>query len=196
MYGIRGNQTFAEYELDGDQVNSQATEWEEAGGPLGISLSAEQLLLTGVENGIDKTSCAWHSNISVYGGLTDTGGNPLPTNVFDDEGKPTYTRVGQGWSAYMDQGSGTVFSSFTGDRPAAHRRQCVWTKDCVVVYENNKPLVRFRGSHASRRGLKLWMNASQGGLDYLRSLQWPLSDAGLLNSRVTLKRLTVKNVGF
>ena len=46
MYGIRGNQTFAEYELDGDQVNSQATEWEEAGGPLGISLSAEQLLLT------------------------------------------------------------------------------------------------------------------------------------------------------
>lgn len=150
----------------------------------------------GVENGIDKTSCAWHSNISVYGGLTDTGGNSLPTSVFDDEGKPTYVRVGQGWSAYMDQSSGTVFSSFTGDRPMAHKRQCVWTKDCVVVYENNKPLVRFRGSHASRRGLKLWMNASQGGLDYLRSLQWPLSDAGLANSKVTLKRLTVKNVGF
>lgn len=73
MYGIKGNQTFAEYELDGDQVNSQATEWEKTGGSLGTTVD---------------------------------------------------------------------------------------------------------------------------GLDYLRSLQWPLSDAGLLNSRVTLKRLTVKNVGF
>ena len=25
MYGIKGNQTFAEYELDGDQVNSRVT---------------------------------------------------------------------------------------------------------------------------------------------------------------------------
>ena len=145
----------------------------------------------GVENGLETTSCAWHSNVGSAQSVTDTGLNALDRTQLWDEGLITYARVGQGYSAYTDVDTGGCFSQYTGDRPAAMKRQAVWTRDTLIVYQDGFPMARFRGSWASRRALRIHINASLGGFDYLKAQQYPQSPAALAASKAVLRSFKV-----
>lgn len=115
------------------------------------------------------------------------------------EGYPTYIRKNSDWQGHLVKGgpSGTqivgVHMQKTSAVSSTFTRQILWERDRVSIYHDGELLTRWRGHWGSRRGGRVIVNASLGGLQFAGSnLNYPTGAASLTRSRLIAKALRVK----